>query len=313
MLSNTPPSVNAQTTSDLIMIRPAAFGFNSQTAENNTFQHIPQLDQQEVRQRALKEFDELVRKLRVEGVNVKVFEDTPEPIKPDAIFPNNWVSFHADGRIVTYPMFSPLRRLERRNDILIKVAEDFGFEEKVDLEDYEDESLFLEGTGSLVLDRVNKIAYACLSPRTDLSILEKWCDVMNYTAFTFHAQFDGKDIYHTNVMMAIGDGIAIVCFDVVEEGKRTEFYDLLQSTGHEIVKLSEEQVGTFAGNMLAVNNKKGEQLMIMSGAAFRSLLPDQIASIEKHARIIHSDVDTIESIGGGSVRCMIAENFLPHL
>ena len=295
------------------MIRPAAFGFNSQTAENNTFQHKPNLDQQEIRQRALKEFDELVKKLRAEGVNVKVFDDTPDPVKPDAIFPNNWVSFHADGRIVTYPMFSPLRRLERRNDILLKIAEDFGFEEKVDFEDYEDESLYLEGTGSLVLDRVNKIAYACLSPRTDTAILEKWCDVMNYTAFTFHAKYDDQDIYHTNVMMAIGDGIAIVCFDVVEESKRKEFYALLESTEHEIVKLSEQQIGSFAGNMLAVNNKKGEQLMVMSGAAFRSLQPDQISAIEKHARIVYSDVDTIESIGGGSVRCMIAENFLPHL
>lgn len=295
------------------MIRPAAFGFNSQTAENNTFQQVSALDQQEMRQRAVKEFDDLVRKLRAEGVNVKVFEDTPDPVKPDAIFPNNWVSFHADGRIVTYPMYSPLRRLERRNDILLKVAEDFGFEEKVDLEDYEDESLFLEGTGSMVLDRVHKIAYACLSPRTDRTVLEKWCEIMDYTPFTFKAKFDGKDIYHTNVMMAIGEGIAIVCFDVVEEDRRKEFYDRLQSTGHEIVMLSEEQVGSFAGNMLAVRNKKGEQLMVMSGSAYKSLFPDQIQMIEKYARIIHSDVDTIETIGGGSVRCMIAENFLPHL
>lgn len=305
--------MDLQTTSDLIMIRPAAFGFNSQTAENNTFQQVSALDQQEMRQRAVKEFDDLVRKLRAEGVNVKVFEDTPDPVKPDAIFPNNWVSFHADGRIVTYPMYSPLRRLERRNDILLKVAEDFGFEEKVDLEDYEDESLFLEGTGSMVLDRVHKIAYACLSPRTDRTVLEKWCEIMDYTPFTFKAKFDGKDIYHTNVMMAIGEGIAIVCFDVVEEDRRKEFYDRLQSTGHEIVMLSEEQVGSFAGNMLAVRNKKGEQLMVMSGSAYKSLFPDQIQMIEKYARIIHSDVDTIETIGGGSVRCMIAENFLPHL
>jgi len=303
----------AQTTADLIMIRPAAFGYNSQTAENNTFQHAPQLAQQEIRQRALAEFDELVKKLRAEGVNVKVFDDTIDPVKPDAIFPNNWVSFHDDGRIVTYPMYSPLRRLERRNDILLRIAEDFGFEEKVDLEDYEDESLFLEVTGSMVLDRVNKIAYACLSPRTNLDVLEKWCDLMDYRSFTFHAQYDGQDIYHTNVMMAIGEGIAVVCFDVVEESKRDEFIDLLSVSGHEIVKLSEEQVGSFAGNMLAVRNKKGEQLMVMSGSAYRSLSPEQIKQIENHARIVSSDVDTIESVGGGSVRCMIAENFLPHL
>ena len=295
------------------MIRPAAFGYNSQTAENNTFQHIPQMDQKEISQHALKEFDELVKKLRAEGVNVKVFDDTSDPVKPDAIFPNNWVSFHDDGRIVTYPMYSPLRRLERRNDILIRIAEDFGFEEKVDLEDYEEESLFLEGTGSMVLDRVNKIAYACLSPRTNPDVLEKWCETMDYRSFTFKATYDGQDIYHTNVMMAIGDGIAVVCFDVVEENKRDEFHELLVTTGHEIVGLTEAQVGSFAGNMLAVGNKKGEQLMVMSGSAFRSLLPDQISLIEKHARIVYSDVGTIESVGGGSVRCMIAENFLPHL
>ena len=305
--------MKAQTTSDLIMIRPAAFGYNSQTAENNTFQHVPQMAQQEIRQRALAEFDELVKKLRAEGVNVKVFDDTADPVKPDAIFPNNWVSFHDDGRIVTYPMYSPLRRPERRNDILLRIAEDYGFEEKVDLEDYEDESLFLEGTGSMVLDRVNKIAYACLSPRTNPDVLEKWCDLMNYRSFTFHAQYEGQDIYHTNVMMAIGEGIAIVCFDVVEESKRDEFIDLLSKSGHEIVKLSEAQVGSFAGNMLAVRNKKGEQLMVMSGSAYKSLSSEQIQQIEKHARIVHSDVDTIESVGGGSVRCMIAENFLPHL
>jgi len=305
--------VKAQTTSDLIMIRPAAFGYNSQTAENNTFQHIPQMDQKEISQHALKEFDELVKKLRAEGVNVKVFDDTSDPVKPDAIFPNNWVSFHDDGRIVTYPMYSPLRRLERRNDILIRIAEDFGFEEKVDLEDYEEESLLLEGTGSMVLDRANKIAYACLSPRTNPDVLEKWCEAMDYRSFTFKAVFDGQDIYHTNVMMAIGDGIAVVCFDVVEENKRDEFRELLVTTGHEIVELTEAQVGSFAGNMLAVRNKKGEQLMVMSGSAFRSLLPDQISLIEKHTRIVYSDVDTIESVGGGSVRCMIAENFLPHL
>ena len=295
------------------MIRPAAFGYNSETAENNAFQHLPELSQQEIKHRVLNEFDELVRKLRSEGVNVRVFDDTVDPPKPDAIFPNNWVSFHDDGRIVTYPMYSPLRRLERRNDILIRIAEDFGFEEKVDLEDYEDESLFLEGTGSMVLDRVNKIAYACLSPRTNLDVLEKWCDLMDYRSFTFHAQYDGQDIYHTNVMMAIGEGVAIVCFDVVEESKRDEFIDLLTESGHEIVKLSEAQVGSFAGNMLAVSNKKGEQLIVMSGSAYKSLSSAQIQQIEKHARIVHSAVDTIESVGGGSVRCMIAENFLPHL
>lgn len=305
--------MSTQTTSDLILIRPAAFGFNAQTATNNTFQKTPILNQQEIRQRVLKEFDDLVAKLKHEGLNVRVFNDSPDPVKPDAIFPNNWVSFHDDGRIVTYPMYSPLRRLERRNDILIRITEDFEFNEKVDLEDYEDESLYLEGTGSMVLDREHRIAYACLSQRTDPFVLEKWCEIMNYTPFTFHATYDGQDIYHTNVMMAIGEGIAVVGLDVVESGKRNELRYHLASHGHDVVELTEAQIGSFAGNMLAVRNKKGEQLMVMSGNAYRSLRDDQIKAIEKHARIVYSDVDTIESIGGGSVRCMIAENFLPHL
>ena len=305
--------VKHQTTSDLIMIRPAAFGYNSETAENNAFQHLPELSQQEIKQSVLNEFDELVRKLRSEGVNVRVFEDTVDPPKPDAIFPNNWVSFHADGRIVTYPMYSPLRRPERRNDILIRITEDFGFEEKVDLEDYEDESIYLEGTGSMVLDRANKIAYACLSPRTNAEVLEKWCEMMDFRSFTFQAKYDGQDIYHTNVMMAIGEGIAIVCLEVVEEEKREMLRDLLSETGHQIIEISETQVGSFAGNMLAVRNKKGEQLMVMSAAAFRSLQPDQVTRILQFAKIVSSDVTTIESVGGGSVRCMIAENFLPHI
>lgn len=305
--------MDRQTTTDLIMIRPAAFGFNAQTAENNTFQNKPNLEQAEIKQRVLKEFDGLVAKLRQEGVNVRVFDDTMDPLKPDAIFPNNWVSFHEDGRIVTYPMYSPLRRLERRNDILNKITEDFGFNEKIELEEYEDESRYLEGTGSMVLDREHKVAYACVSPRTDPLVIAKWCDIMGYEPFTFRAQYNGKDIYHTNVMMAIGEGIAVVGLDTVEEDKREGLVRLLRAGHHEIVLLTNAQIGSFAGNMLAVRNKKGEQLMVMSGSAFRSLLPEQVDTIEKHARIVSSDVDTIESIGGGSVRCMIAENFLPHI
>ncbi len=305
--------MTAQTTSDLIMIRPAAFGFNAETAANNTFQQRPDLEQHEIQEKVLREFDNLVARLRQEGLDVRVFEDTSDPVKPDAIFPNNWVSFHDDGRIVTYPMYAPLRRLERRNDILIRIAEDAAFNEKVDLEDYEAEQKFLEGTGSMVLDRVAKIAYACLSPRTDAEVLDRWCEIMDYTPFTFAATFDGKDIYHTNVMMAIGDGLAVVSLDVVEPARRQALEHQLESTGHEVVLLTEKQIGAFAGNMLAVRNKKGDQLMVMSGSAFRSLTPEQVATIEKHARIIYSDVDTIEGIGGGSVRCMIAENFLPHI
>lgn len=306
-------TMDAQTTSNVIMIRPAAFGFNAQTAENNTFQHQPDLSQIEIRDRARAEFDALVQLLRREGVNVTVFEDSALPSKPDAVFPNNWVSFHADGTIVTYPMYAPLRRLERRKEILEEVRRHFAVGNHIALESNESEEKYLEGTGSMVLDRTNKIAYACVSPRTDIGLLHSWCASMGYEPFTFQARFDGQDIYHTNVMMAIGDGVAAVSLDVVDAEHREALKSKLLETGHEVVELRNDQIGSFAGNMLAVRNVEGEQLMVMSKSAFTSLDVEQKTRIGKHARILYSDVETIESVGGGSVRCMIAENFLPHI
>lgn len=306
-------TMEAQTTSNVIMIRPAAFGFNAQTAENNTFQHQPDLNQGEIADRARAEFDALVQLLRNEGVNVTVFEDSVLPAKPDAVFPNNWVSFHADGTIVTYPMYAPLRRLERRKEILDEVRRLFEVGDRIELESYESDEKYLEGTGSMVLDRANKIAYACVSPRTDVGLLHSWCKEMGYEPFTFHARFDGQDIYHTNVMMAIGEGVAAVSLEVVAPASREALRSKLLQTGHEVVELRKDQIGSFAGNMLAVRNVRGEQLMVMSKSAFNSLDEEQKARIGQHARIIHSDVATIETIGGGSVRCMIAENFLSRI
>jgi len=301
-----------QTTSRIIMVRPAAFGYNAETAANNTFQHVPEVDQEVVKALAIKEFDRLAERLIAEGVDVHIIQDTSSPATPDAIFPNNWISFHEDGTVVTYPMFAQLRRLERREEVIGDLKKEYQILQRLDFEQYEAQDLFLEGTGSMVLDRVNRIAYACLSPRTDLSILSKWCAMMDYAPFFFVAMYHGQEIYHTNVMMAIGDGLSVVCLEVVESPRREEFEAHLVSFGREIVKLRKDQIDSFAGNMLAIRNAKGEQLMVMSTSAHQSLDNVQIEAISRHARIVSSDVQTIETIGGGSVRCMIAENFLPH-
>lgn len=294
------------------MVRPAAFGYNAETAANNTFQHLPEMDNDAVKAMAIEEFDRLVAVLRAEGVDVQVVQDTPFPVTPDAIFPNNWISFHEDGTVVTYPMFANLRRQERREELIEELEQSYSVLERLDFEKYEASDLFLEGTGSMVLDRVNRIAYACISPRTDAGVLDQWCRMMDYEAFTFIARYHGQDIYHTNVMMAIGDGISVVCLEVIEpESRRLELHNHLLSFGREVVTLRAAQIDSFAGNMLAIRNKNGEQLMVMSSAAHQSLDADQLAAIERHARIVSSDVSTIETIGGGSVRCMIAENFLP--
>ena len=304
--------MSSQTTSKIIMVRPAAFGYNPETAANNTFQHIPDVANDVVKAKAIEEFDSLVALLVAEGVDVNVIQDTPVPVTPDAIFPNNWISFHENGTVVTYPMFAGLRRAERREEIIQDLEQEFNILQRLDFERYESKDMFLEGTGSMVLDRINKIAYACISPRTDAEVLDQWCAMMDYTPFTFVARYHGQEIYHTNVMMAIGDGISLACFEVIDAPRGEELAAHLASFGREVVALRAEQIGSFAGNMLAIRNARGEQLMVMSRSAHLSLDEAQLAAIHRHARIVSSDVHTIETIGGGSVRCMIAENFLPH-
>ncbi len=305
--------MSTQTTSRIVMIRPAAFGFNEETATNNTFQKRPVSGKGTIIEKAVKEFDRLVELLRQEGVEVEVIQDTDSPAKPDAIFPNNWISFHESGLIVTYPMFSPLRRAERRMEIIESLGKQYIIKSQYALEAFEAEEKFLEGTGSMVLDRENKIAYACLSPRTNPEVLDLWCKRMSYTPFTFYATYDGQEVYHTNVIMAIGDGISVACVEIVEKGKQEDFRHHLTSFGRDLVELTRDQIGLFAGNMLALRNHRGEQIMVMSETAHVSLSKDQISGIETHARIVSSDIATIETIGGGSVRCMIAENFLRHI
>ncbi|HAP68448.1 MAG TPA: amidinotransferase [Flavobacteriales bacterium] len=300
------------------MIRPIAFELNEQTALDNHYQHeVEGLSDSRAQSLALQEFDDFVDKLRNAGVNVIVVNDTPESKTPDSIFPNNWISMHGNGAVVLYPMYAPNRRKERRMDVLnILTANGFRVDEVIDLSPAENEERILEGTGSLVLDHENSIAYACLSHRTNEDELVNWAKLTNYSVVSFHAlqALDGQllPIYHTNVMMSVGQELAIVCADSIkDEMERKLVLDSLTETGKEIMLISEAQKSSFAGNMLQVVNDKDERIMVMSNQAFESLNDEQISTIEKTNRILHSSLETIETLGGGSARCMMAEVFLP--
>jgi hypothetical protein len=299
-----------QTTSHLLMIRPVQFAFNKQTASNNAFQSVQDHNAHEL---ALKEFDNFVILLRRHGIDVTVVSDTPEPHTPDSIFPNNWISFHDDACIVLYPMYAGNRRQERKSHVVEKLEEKFKIENRLDLTTYESKDLFLEGTGSMVLDRQNKIAYACLSERTSKDVLADFCHQLGYRAVAFKAtDASGFPIYHTNVMMCIADQYAIICLDAIADPQeRSSVMDEIQNTNKKIIPISRAQMNHFAGNMLQVNNTSGEKFLIMSSQAFASLAPDQITDIRQFNSILHSSLDTIERNGGGSARCMMAEVFLP--
>ena len=289
------------------MIRPVDFKFNTQTAVNNKFQEASA--DNGVQEQALKEFDDFVSLLRVNGVEVTVIDDTLEPETPDSIFPNNWISFHEGGRVILYPMFSENRRLERRDDIVMKIREEYNVTILNDLSVYEAEGVYLEGTGSMVLDRQHKIAYACLSVRTDKKVLEDFCEKSGYTAFTFAAtDSSGFPIYHTNVMMCIGDRFAVVCLESVKNPEeRGNLLTSLTGSGKEVVEITLDQMNHFAGNMLQVKNNTEELLLVMSEQAYQSLKPEQIATLSKYNRLIAAPLYTIEKNGGGSARCMLAE------
>jgi hypothetical protein len=302
----------SQTTSHLLMIRPASFGFNEQTAESNAFQQR-NVGQQEVQQKTLEEFDAFVTLLTGHGLDVTVIEDTVEPQKPDAIFPNNWVSFHENGDVLMYPMQAENRRLERNEAVIRKLEERFKVNHIIDLSRFEVQHKFLEGTGSMVLDRENKIAYACLSPRTDAEVLKTFCEHLQYKAVTFNAvDAMQQAIYHTNVMMCIGTKFAIICLDSIKEVYEKELLvQTLKNTNKEIVAITLDQMNHFAGNMLEVQNKDGQSLLVMSQSAHQSLNHEQIKSLEQYTQIIFANLNTIETIGGGSARCMLAEVHLP--
>lgn len=302
-----------QITNTILMVRPAAFGFNPQTAEDNAFQEDPgDLRDLEIRKLARKEFDGLLAKLRSVGVDVIKVEDTEAPRKTDAVFPNNWFSTHEDGLIITYPMISPIRRLERSSDVIDELVATYGYSRLIRLEEWEKEGRFLESTGSVILDRPNRVAYACRSERTDELVLRQWAEMMNFTTHVFDAtDKDGIPIYHTNVMLALGVDFAVICLECIRNPEeRAEVESALRASGREIVPITMAQVYSFAGNMLQVEGKD-DRYLVMSTTAYNSLTPEQIATLEKYTRLLHSPLDTIETYGGGSARCMMAEVFLP--
>ena len=293
------------------MIRPVNFGYNAETAVNNAFQVKGKED--DVQSKALKEFDSFVSALQQNGVDVTVIEDTDEPHTPDSIFPNNWVSFHTDGSVLLYPMYAVNRRSERKQHVLDKIAAKFSIERTIDLSGYEKENIFLEGTGSMVLDRENKIAYACLSPRTNAKVMADFCRRMTYTPVTFHSVVgNGQAIYHTNVMMCVADKYVVICFDSIPgDEEKINVINAILRTGKEIIDISLDQMNHFAGNMLQIENKNGEKLLVMSTQAYESLTVVQKTKLESFNKIIHSPLTTIETNGGGSARCMMAEVHLP--
>jgi hypothetical protein len=298
--------------STILMIRPAAFGFNKQTAENNFFQSPSSLTAAQLQQKALQEFDNMVAVLRSRDINVFVIDDTKEPVKPDAIFPNNWLSTSPDGIVCVFPMYAPNRRLEKRDDILELIADRFVVNDLKDWSEYEVEGLFLEGTGGMIIDYENKIIYACVSERTQGPLLEKFAAANGFNAFLFTAK-DKNDqtIYHTNVMMALGDNFAILCEEsIADKSELIAIRQLLESTNHTIFPIRIDQMHSFAGNMLQVKNNKGEKFLIMSQMAYDSLRKEQRQMLEAYSTLLPIAVPTIEEVEGGSVRCMMAEIFL---
>jgi len=305
-----------QTTDTVLMIEPIAFGYNAQTAENNYFQ--VNSENSDTQKKALEEFQNFVEKLRNKGINVITVKDTLEPHTPDSIFPNNWVSFGADGKVFLYPMFAPNRRDERRSEVLGAV-ENAGFEIKEidDISASENQDLFLEGTGSMIFDHDYKLAYGSVSLRLDENLFREFCEKIGYEPVVFHSfQTAGTErlpIYHTNVMMCVADKFVVICLDCIDdELEREKVQETIKSSGKEIIEISEEQMQNFAGNMLQVHNKNGEKFLVMSKTAYKSLHQNQISAIEKYCEIIYSDLNTIEVNGGGSARCMLAEVFLPR-
>jgi hypothetical protein len=299
------------------MVRPVAFHSNPQTAASNAFQSGPEFAEPEIAQAAAAaEFDGLAGALRAAGVETVVVGDTSTPATPDAVFPNNWVSFHADGTAVLYPMMAANRRGERRRDILELLSREHGFriENVVDLSPHERAGHFLESTGSMVLDRVNRVASACLSPRTHLDVLAEAAQLLDYEPLAFAATDpDGVPIYHTNVLMSIGEDFAVVCPDsIADEGQRRAVLARLEQTGHDLILLATEQITRFAGNMLELRSPDGARVLAMSRQALECLHERQRSALASRCRIVSAPIETIETGGGGSVRCMLAEIHLPR-
>ena len=296
----------------ILMIRPAAFGFNEETAANNFFQENPGIPAADLQKKALEEFNRMAEILQENDIGLLLIEDSREPPKPDAIFPNNWLSSTPDGKLFVFPMYAPSRRAEKREDIIDRLSADFVVKDLQDWSEFEVEGRFLEGTGSMVMDHRNQLIYAAISERTNLSVLEKFAVTNGYQAIVFLAtDTAGRPVYHTNVLMSLGEKFAVLCEEAIEEEwELIAVRQLLESTNHAIIPISREQMQRFAGNMLEVKNRKGEPILVLSQSAFDSLRKEQKAMLEAYARLLPIPVPTIEAVEGGSVRCMMAEIFL---
>lgn len=294
------------------MIRPASFGYNTETAVNNYFQSLPAIPKEQLQAAALAEFDTMVQALRLHEIDVLVIEDSAEPPKPDAIFPNNWLSTSPDGKLFVYPMYAASRRTEKRDDILQQLNLEFVVKDVQDWSEFEAEGRFLEGTGSMIIDHDNRLIYAAISERTNLSVLEKFATANGYQAIVFLAtDKEGRAVYHTNVVMTLGERFCVLCEEAIdEEWELIAIRQLLESTKHIIIPITREQMHCFAGNMLEVKNRKGENILVLSQSAFDVLRKEQKQMLEAYAKLLPIAVPTIEQVEGGSVRCMMAEIFL---
>jgi len=291
----------------IMMIEPVSFGFNEETASNNYFQQNTHIE--DAQTKALKEFQQFVDRLSSHDVDVLVVKDTPSPLTPDSIFPNNWISIHEEGIMVLYPMFAKNRRMERKQTVIDAVKETIDVKEIVDFTHFENSKQYLEGTGSMVLDRQNKIAYACISERTDKDLFASFCLKINYTPMLFHAHDqNGLMIHHTNVLMCMADQYVVICLDAIyDQVEKEKLVEQFNATQKEIITISFDQMNHFCGNMLQIKNKHGLHFLVMSTQAYQHLTPEQVNRLETYQPIIHSDITTIETLGGGSARCMMAE------
>ncbi len=300
-------------TNRIFMVRPHRFGYNPQTAVNNVFQQEG-ADQDEVNQQALKEFDGFVEALRSYGIDVTVFQDDGKAETPDSIFPNNWISMHRDGMVALYPMFAENRRRERRPQIINALRKNFTINKIMDFTHYEKEGKFLEGTGSVVIDRNHNLAFACLSERTNMEILQDYERKTGYKVIPFHAvDQNGRPIYHTNVMMCLGQRYVVICMDSIHnQVERNMLIEVFDASNKKMIPITYKQMNRYAGNMMQLKNNKDEPVLVMSTQAYNSLTPEQVATLESFNPILHFPLDTIEANGGGSARCMLAEIFLPE-
>jgi len=305
--------ISANIPHGLLMVRPASFEFNVETADSNTFQQKGAFDPGLLQQRVLSEFDEVTAVLKKNKISLLVVEDTPSPQKPDALFPNNWISTHPDGLIITYPMMAVSRRSERREDIIKLLKTRYTVSRVWDISGAEWDNKFLEGTGSIVFDHAHQVAYACRSPRTNDVLLGDVCRQIGYQSILFDSVDEKKvPVYHTNVMMWVGEKMAAVCIDSLHlESDQDKVLDRLSETNHKIIAISYAQMNAFAGNMLEVQNEEGQLFILMSQTAYQTLLPGQINEMSKYAEPIIVSVDTIEKYGGGGIRCMLADIYLP--